>query len=66
MHAIFQSDGGWFVARCLDYPVTSQGKTLNAAKKNLQEAIELYLETWGDRDRNSAKEVYLTSIEIAA
>ena len=48
IHAVFQSDGEWFVARCLDFPVTTQGKTLAAARKNLQEALELYLETWGD------------------
>ena len=47
-HAVFASDGEWFIARCLDYPITTQGRTLVAAKKNLQEAVELYLETWGD------------------
>jgi predicted RNase H-like HicB family nuclease len=40
IHAIFQSDGDYFIARCLDFPVTTQGKTLTAAKKNLQEAVE--------------------------
>ena len=47
IHAVFQSDGEWFIARCLDLPVTTQGKKVAAAKKNLQEAVELYLETWG-------------------
>jgi predicted RNase H-like HicB family nuclease len=47
IHAVFANDGEWYVARCLDYPVTTQGRTLNAAKKNLQEAVALYLETWG-------------------
>src|SRR5882724_7166992 len=37
IHAVFQSDGAWFIARCLDLPVTTQGRTLAAAKKNLQE-----------------------------
>jgi predicted RNase H-like HicB family nuclease len=31
----------------LDVPVTTQGRTLTAAKKNLREAVELYIETWG-------------------
>jgi len=48
IHAVFQNDGQWFIARCLDVPVTTQGRTLAAAKKNLQEAVELYLETWGE------------------
>jgi len=37
-------DGKWYVAHCVELGVTSQGKTLESAQKNLQEAIELYLE----------------------
>ena len=67
IHAVFQSDGEWFIARCLDFPVTTQGKTLAAARKNLQEAVELYLETWGDTDGGKPlREVYLTQLEVAA
>ncbi len=67
IHAVFQNDGEWFVARCLDLPVTTQGKTLVAAQKNLREAVELYLETWGGAKKfRPAKEVYLTSMEVAA
>jgi predicted RNase H-like HicB family nuclease len=66
IHAVFQNDAAWFIARCLDFPVTTQDKTLAAAKKNLEEAVELYLETWGDAGTKPSKEVYLTSIEVAA
>jgi predicted RNase H-like HicB family nuclease len=67
IHAVFQNDGKWFIARCLDLPVTTQGRTLAAAKKNLREAVELYLETWGASKENKAtKEVYLTTMEIGA
>lgn len=67
VHAVFQNDGEWFIARCLDFPVTTQGKTLMAAKKNLREAIKLYLETWGEPEGSKpAKETYLTSLEVAA
>ena len=66
IHAVFQNDGEWFIARCLDLPVTTQGRTLAAAKKNLQEAVELYLETWGDAKQfRPAKEVYLASMEVS-
>ena len=44
--------------------MTTQGKTLAAAKKNLQEAVELYLETWSGKFR-PAKEIYLTSMEVS-
>jgi predicted RNase H-like HicB family nuclease len=67
IHAVFQNDGEWFIARCLDVPVTTQGRTLTAAKKNLREAVELYFETWGrPKGIKVAKEIYLTSMEIAA
>jgi len=50
IHALFQYDGEWFIARCLEAPVTTQGRTLAVAKKNLREAVELYLETWSARE----------------
>lgn len=33
-----------YVAECLDIPVVTQGKTLDEALKNLQEAVSLHLE----------------------
>lgn len=67
VHAVFQKDGEWFIARCLDVPVTTQGRTLAAAKKNLCEAVELYFENWGGPKRTKTpQEVYLTSMEVAA
>ena len=67
IHAVFQNDGEWFVARCLDFPVTTQGKTFAAAQRNLREAVELYLETWGEpKDSKPLKDVYLASIEVGA
>lgn len=37
-------EGKWHVAQCVELGVVSQGKTLTEAKKNLKEAVELYLE----------------------
>jgi predicted RNase H-like HicB family nuclease len=34
----------WYVARCLEVEVTSQGKTVEEAMANLKEALELYFE----------------------
>ena len=34
----------WYVARCLDVEVTSQGHTVEEALANLREALELYFE----------------------
>jgi predicted RNase H-like HicB family nuclease len=67
IQAVIQSDGEWYVARCLNLPVTSQGETIEDAKTNLREAVELYLETWGpDTMEAEAEEVYLTSLAVAA
>jgi len=64
VHAVFQNDGQWFIARCLDVPVTTQGRTLAIAKKNLREAVELYFETWGQSKESNPAEVYLTMMEV--
>jgi predicted RNase H-like HicB family nuclease len=37
----------WYVARCPELGVTSQGKDVESARTGLREAIELYVETWG-------------------
>jgi predicted RNase H-like HicB family nuclease len=66
LNAAIQFDGKWFVSRCLDVPVTSQGETLEAAKANLKEAIELYIETWGlDDVEQTIGEPELAKVEIA-
>ncbi|MGR8010172.1 type II toxin-antitoxin system HicB family antitoxin [Streptomyces hypolithicus] len=37
-------EGEWYVARCLQVEVTSQGETIEEALDNLREALELYFE----------------------
>ena len=37
-------EGKWYVARCVELGVVSQGKTIVEAKKNIAEAVELFLE----------------------
>ena len=40
-------EGKFFVARCPELDVTSQGESLAEAQQNLKEAIELYIESFG-------------------
>lgn len=40
----YHKEGKWYVAYCPELGVTSQGKTLEEAQKNIREAVELYLE----------------------
>ena len=42
--AAVSKDGEWYVARCLEVEVTSQGETVDEALANLREALELYFE----------------------
>ncbi len=41
---IIHREGRWFVARCAELGVVSQGKSIQDAQKNLMEAVELFLE----------------------
>ncbi|MER5218930.1 type II toxin-antitoxin system HicB family antitoxin [Streptomyces flaveus] len=36
--------GGWYVARCLQVEVTSQGENIEESLENLREALELCFE----------------------
>ncbi len=42
--AAITQEGDWFVARCLQVEVASQGESIEAALVNLREALELYFE----------------------
>ena len=39
-----QKEDSWFVAKCLENNVSSQGKTMDEAMDNLKEALALYYE----------------------
>lgn len=45
-HEVVTKENDWYVARCQELPVTSQGRDAKSARANLREAIQLYLETW--------------------
>ena len=42
--SVIIKEGKWYVIRCLELGVVSQGKTIEDSQKNLKEAVELYLE----------------------
>jgi len=48
--AIIEREGDWFVALCPELDIASQGKTVNEARDNLQEALELFFETASDEE----------------
>ncbi|KPL02245.1 MAG: hypothetical protein AMJ73_08965 [candidate division Zixibacteria bacterium SM1_73] len=44
LHNLIEKEGDLYSAVCLELNVASQGKTIEEARKNLREAVELYLE----------------------
>jgi predicted RNase H-like HicB family nuclease len=42
--ASIAKEGKWYVARAVEFGVVSQGKTIALAQRNLEEAVELFLE----------------------
>lgn len=57
-----QKEENWYVAKCLDNSVASQGKTIEEALSNLKEAIELYNES---EEIVKPKEIFITTLEVA-
>ncbi len=63
--ALITKEDGWYVARCPELNVTSQGKDVESARGNLGEAIELYLETWGVPEGRPAEgPSFWTTVEV--
>ena len=54
----------WYVARCLEVEVTSQGETVEDALENVKEALELYFEDAPVPDANEPP--IIATVEIAA
>ena len=60
-----QKEDKFFVARCPELGVISQGNTLEEAQANIKEAMELYIESFGleDLPREISKP-YWTTVEV--
>ncbi len=54
----------WYVSRCLDVEVASQGSSIEEALANLREALELYFEDTPVPER--VEPLIIASVEIAA
>lgn len=54
----------WYVARCLEVEVASQGETVEGVLSNLKEALELYFEDVPAPD--ASEPPIIASVEIAA
>jgi predicted RNase H-like HicB family nuclease len=64
--AVITKEEKWYVAHCLELGVVSQGKTIEESQANLREAVELYLESFGQEDLpETTGEIVLYPFEVA-
>lgn len=65
--AIIQSEGDGYVALCPELDIASQGDTVELARKNLREAVEMFFECASPNEiqHRLGGEVYVTQFEVA-
>ena len=59
---VIQKEDDWYVAKCLENSVASQGKTMDEATDSLREALVLYYE---DESLPIFPQTYVTTMEVA-
>lgn len=60
-NVIIKQEENWYVAKCIDNSVASQGKTIEEALKNLKEALELYYQ---DEEPKKPNNIFVTTLEV--
>ena len=65
--AIIEKEDDGYVALCPEVDVASQGDSIEEAKSNLKEALDLFFETASANEIESRlhNEVYVTHVEVA-
>ena len=65
--AIIEREGAGYVSLCPELDIASQGDTIEEARKNLQEAVELFFETASGSQLQTRlhEEVYVTRVEVS-
>jgi len=65
--AIIEREGDGYVSLCPELDIASQGSTIEEARKNLAEALELFLEhaPESEIEERMRNEVLVTRLEVA-
>ena len=65
--AIIEREGDEYVALCPEFDIASQGPSIEEARENLREALELFFETADptEVDARLHDEVFITRVEVA-
>jgi predicted RNase H-like HicB family nuclease len=64
--AIIEREGDGYISLCPEYDIASQGSTIEEARTNLREALELFFETASPEEIQTRLrgEVYVTHVEV--
>ncbi len=64
--AIIEREGNGYVGLCPELDIASQGDTIEVARNNLQEAVELFFETADPSEiaRRRHSKVFVTRLEV--
>ena len=65
--AIIEREGDGYVSLCPELDIASQGDSVEKAKDNLQEALELFFETASPEElkQRLRGDVFVTQVEVA-
>lgn len=65
--AIIEREGDGYVSLCPELDIASQGDTIEEARNNLREALELFFETASQEEIQARlhEEVYVTRVDVA-
>jgi len=65
--AIIEREGNGYVSLCPELDIASQGDTIEEARTNLREALELFFEIASATEIQTRlhEEVYVTQVEVA-
>lgn len=65
--ALIEREGDGYVALCPELDIASQGDTIEEARNNLKEALDLFMETASPDEvaERFHSEVYVTGLDVA-
>lgn len=66
---VINKEGKWYVARCIELGVVTQGRTIKEVQENIKEAVSLYLEDYPKTDIKKllpSKPPLVTRLEVAS
>jgi predicted RNase H-like HicB family nuclease len=64
--ALIEREGDGYVSLCPELDIASQGETIESARDNLREALELFFETASPEEikQRLHEEVFITQVEV--